>query len=82
MIAVPIIIFTAIILMAISAIAAFTWTARRGEFDHLDQIATQIFDQEEPIGQLSDRFPDQKIPPHIPTRPSFTHPQNPPQTRL
>jgi cbb3-type cytochrome oxidase maturation protein len=58
MLIVPVIIFAAIILMAISAVAAFTWTARRGEFDHLDQTAESIFDTEEPIGELSDIFPD------------------------
>jgi nitrogen fixation-related uncharacterized protein len=60
MIIVPVIIFAAIILMAISAVAAFTWTARRGEFESMQRTAEEIFDSEEPIGQLSDVFPDAK----------------------
>jgi hypothetical protein len=33
------------------------WAARNGEFRHLDKIALSIFNEEEPVGELTDRFP-------------------------
>lgn len=40
-----------------TAIGGLVWAARRGEFDNLRDAAASIFDDEEPIGQATDRFP-------------------------
>jgi cbb3-type cytochrome oxidase maturation protein len=40
-----------------TALLAFWWAARQGEFDHLQKTALSIFDEDEPVGQLSDHFP-------------------------
>ena len=40
-----------------TALLAFWWAARHGEFDHLQKTALSIFDDDEPAGRLSDQFP-------------------------
>jgi len=40
------------------ALLALHWAIRHGEFSHLDKTALSIFDDEEPVGLLTDRFPD------------------------
>lgn len=41
-----------------SALVAFSWAARSGQFDRLDRAAEVIFDAEEPAGVAGDCFPD------------------------
>lgn len=43
-----------------SAILAFAWAARSGQFRNLQKGAEVIFDSDEPIGQSTDRFPNSK----------------------
>lgn len=57
-----------------TAILAFGWALRHGEFEHLDKTALSIFDEDEPVGVMTDRFPDsdlhpepQAIPPASPS---------------
>ena len=40
-----------------TALLAFWWAARHGEFAHLRKTALSIFDDDEPVGRLGDRFP-------------------------
>ncbi|GIU75417.1 MAG: hypothetical protein KatS3mg004_2504 [Bryobacteraceae bacterium] len=40
-----------------TAIGGLVWAIRRGELDDLRAGAASIFDEEEPIGQVTDRFP-------------------------
>ncbi|MCX7869443.1 MAG: cbb3-type cytochrome oxidase assembly protein CcoS [Terrimicrobiaceae bacterium] len=40
-----------------SAILAFAWAARSGQFRELEKAAEVIFDEEEPVGMPTDRFP-------------------------
>lgn len=40
-----------------TAIAALVWAIRRGEFDNLREASLSIFDEEEPPGAVTDRFP-------------------------
>jgi cbb3-type cytochrome oxidase maturation protein len=40
-----------------TAIAALVWSIRRGEFDNLREAALSIFDEDEPPGAITDRFP-------------------------
>jgi nitrogen fixation-related uncharacterized protein len=44
-------------LLGASAVAALVWSIRRGEFDQMREAALSIFDEEEPVGQVTDRFP-------------------------
>lgn len=41
-----------------SALAAFFWAARDGQFENLDTAPEVIFDAAEPIGEPGDCFPD------------------------
>jgi cbb3-type cytochrome oxidase maturation protein len=40
------------------AILALAWAIRTGQFDDFRSGATSIFDEEEPIGEMTDSFPD------------------------
>jgi cbb3-type cytochrome oxidase maturation protein len=39
------------------ALLAFRWALRHGEFDNLQKTALSIFDEEEPVGRVTDHFP-------------------------
>lgn len=43
-----------------SAIAALYWAASNSEFDDLDDKSRVIFGDDEPIGQVTDTFPQKK----------------------
>lgn len=47
-------------LLGASAVGALVWAIRRGEFDDLRGAASSIFDDEEPAGAVTDRFPGAK----------------------
>lgn len=40
-----------------SALGAFYWAAKSGQFHNLAQGAQSIFDEDEPVGVPTDRFP-------------------------
>lgn len=46
-----------VIVLPATALMALRWAIRHGEFRNLPKTALSIFDEEEPVGQLSDRFP-------------------------
>ena len=46
-----------VVVLPTLSLLALRWAARHGEFDHLDKIALSIFDEEEPLGRMTDRFP-------------------------
>ncbi len=46
-----------IVLLPATALLALRWAVRHGEFRDLRKTALSIFDEEEPVGQLSDHFP-------------------------
>lgn len=48
-------------LLGATAIAALVWAIRRGEFDRLREASLSIFDDEEPVGEVTDRFPGQRF---------------------
>lgn len=48
------------LLMSASAIYAFFWAQKTGEFRDLDQQARSIFDESEPEGVVTDHFPGRK----------------------
>jgi hypothetical protein len=39
------------------ALLALRWAVRHGEFNHLQKTALSIFDEEEPLGRMSDAYP-------------------------
>lgn len=47
-------------LFFLGAAAALTWAHRRGQLENLEEGSRVIFDDEEPEGVQSDRFPDKK----------------------
>ncbi len=49
-----------VIVLPATALWALNWAIRHGEFRNLPKTALSIFDEEEPVGQLSDRFPTPK----------------------
>ena len=52
-------IFGTIILLSITVVVLFAWAIRTGQFADFQQGATSIFDEEEPLGEMTDWFPDQ-----------------------
>jgi len=54
-------IYIVVVIMAIaiscSAAYALYWAAKSGQFKQLDKGAKTIFDEEEPIGTMTDTFP-------------------------
>lgn len=53
------IIFGTIALLGIVAVVMFAWAVRTGQFADFQQGATSIFDDDEPLGEMTDWFPDQ-----------------------
>lgn len=51
-----------IIFLSGSAILAFYWAAKTGQFRNLSQGAKVIFDEDEPIGKPTDHFPGKSAP--------------------
>ena len=46
-----------IIIFSAGALAAFYWAARSGQFKQVGEGAASIFNEEEPIGKITDSFP-------------------------
>ena len=45
------------LLAGLSAVWAFLWAVRHGQFQDFQGAATSIFDDDEPIGEMTDSFP-------------------------
>ena len=45
------------IVFGISTIWALSWAVRHGHFSNFDGAARSIFDEDEPIGEMTDYFP-------------------------
>ena len=52
-----IILVSSFVFLTGSALVALRWALRNGQFEHAERAALLIFSEEEPVGQLSDRFP-------------------------
>jgi cbb3-type cytochrome oxidase maturation protein len=52
-----IIVLGSVVCLTGSALLALRWALRNGQFQHLSRTALQIFDEEEPVGRMADRFP-------------------------
>ena len=46
-----------VVVLPVTALLALRWAIRQGEFDDLQKTALSIFDDEEPLGQITDHFP-------------------------
>jgi cbb3-type cytochrome oxidase maturation protein len=55
-----------IVFLSGSAILAFYWAVKTGQFRHLEEGSTVIFDKDEPIGKPTESFPDRKTPSRTP----------------
>ena len=55
-----ILILGGLIFLSGSAVVAFTWAAKTGQFKDLKKGATVIFDEDEPIGMRTDCFPTKR----------------------
>ena len=51
---------SSVIVLPAVALLALRWAVRHGEFKNLQKTALSIFDEEEPVGRMTDRFPDQQ----------------------
>jgi cbb3-type cytochrome oxidase maturation protein len=46
-----------IVILGGATILALAWAVRDGQFQNFERNARSIFDPDEPVGQLTDRFP-------------------------
>ncbi|MFV0415896.1 MAG: cbb3-type cytochrome oxidase assembly protein [Chthoniobacterales bacterium] len=51
-------VFAGIFVLSGSALIAFYWAVKDGQFINLREASNVIFDQDEPVGLTTDRFPD------------------------
>lgn len=49
-----------IVLFGGAAVLALGWAFRDGQFENFDRGAKSIFDADEPIGKVTDTFPDSR----------------------
>lgn len=54
--------FCSIVVLPAIALLAFRWALRQGEFKNFEKTALSIFDEDEPVGRVSDHFPDSAKP--------------------
>lgn len=47
------------VLFFVTAVSMLYWASKRGQLRNFDDQAKTIFTDEEPEGEISDRFPDQ-----------------------
>lgn len=41
-----------------AAVLALSWAVRDGQFENFERSARSIFDPDEPVGMITDHFPD------------------------
>ena len=55
-----ILVFTVLGLLAISVIGGMWWAIRRGQMKSVKRGAYVIFDDDEPVGEMTDAFPGER----------------------
>lgn len=60
MIAGVILIIGGLVFLSGSALAAFYWAVKNDQLKNLEDAARTIFDDDEPVGTATDRFPSRK----------------------
>ncbi len=58
MILIYILIFGSVAVFGLTAVAGLVWAARTGQLQNFAAGATSIFDEDEPIGVMTDEFPN------------------------
>ena len=53
-----VIIFGTVAALGLTVLWAFTWAIRTGQLENFQRGATSIFDSDEPLGRVTDQFPD------------------------
>ena len=48
---------SSVVLLPATALLALRWALRQGEFRDLNKTALSIFDEDEPVGRMTDHFP-------------------------
>jgi cbb3-type cytochrome oxidase maturation protein len=51
------------LVFGLSAVWALVWAVNHGQFRDPDEASRSIFDDEEPIGRMTDWFPGEEPPP-------------------
>jgi cbb3-type cytochrome oxidase maturation protein len=51
-------VFGSVVLFGGAAVLALGWAFRSGQFDNFQQGALSIFGPDEPVGEVTDAFPD------------------------
>lgn len=51
-------IFGSILIFGLTAVAGLVWAVRTGQMKNFSAGATSIFDDDEPVGVMTDAFPD------------------------
>lgn len=54
------VIFLSFALFSASVVIMLAWALRAGQFENFRQGALSIFDPDEPVGQMTDSFPEEK----------------------
>jgi cbb3-type cytochrome oxidase maturation protein len=54
------VVFGSVGLFGLAAVLAFRWAFRSGQFENFQRGSRAIFDPDEPIGEVTDRFPGAK----------------------
>ena len=60
MILIYILIFGSVVVFGLTAVAGLVWAARTGQLTNFAAGATSIFDEDEPIGVMTDAFPSRQ----------------------
>jgi nitrogen fixation-related uncharacterized protein len=47
-----------VVVLPATALLALRWSASHGAFENFKKTALSIFDEEEPVGRMTDYFPD------------------------
>lgn len=58
MLPVYVMIWGAVVVFGVSAVAGLVWALRRGQFDDPAEAARSIFFDDEPLGVVTDEFPE------------------------
>jgi cbb3-type cytochrome oxidase maturation protein len=53
-----VILIASIFIFGGAAILALAWAVRDGQFENFERSARSIFDPAEPVGEMTDRFPE------------------------
>ncbi len=56
-----ILVFSVLILFALSVLGGMWWAIRRGEMKRVARGAYSIFDDDEPVGEMTDAFPGEPV---------------------